>query len=747
MKLHNHVPAKISQECLDLALRSSRVSARQLLNGVPELTFPDDYKLDYLHGLHRIEAAREFLSETDKWWTVDLYLSDLDTNLETCLIEEYSNEEKPSDGEIYRKIRQYKDNFIFRQRWQARLKKTRAKDMTTLLRNEELTEAFDSLLPIYGLWDGMKLTTIHKITPMRCPELITNYLEGIKRFYSDLVEGDEHAMQKIDPATVKAMELRAPRASTKDAKFLYGEIHGARIFSAFSDPEREEIWRRLQMFEGLVPSLGTFFNDVLYLELLVDSVRRLTQIPNNASLIEALQKRFTGVNQEDGLIRIQSKEDTFVHWEGNRADQIDYGIRQLFAFAMREYPSMPRERKGKDLLQQPRARAVPSVLHCFADLASDLGFASNEIKALKQLDTDTRRTYPRSRPILVTSGPGVALSVRCGKPRCRSFEADRNLLFIDHLHDTRQDQGDGITSFYVRKSVYLAFFGRPSETDNATNMGEDTEDADSVLSYYHRQDRDQYQETSGVDQNGGQTQASTAQEERRQEQRRQEQELQRRLEQERLNQERLDQETLELERLERELLERERLEQAELERVKLQERLNYDALKRKELEQEKREQQRQEQLRQEEELQTVLEEERLQRERLERDRLVQDQHEQEKVEIRFKEWKGHCWKALPSIYAHPEDSSEVERIAKKYIRKRFRIFNTELQMLAPRDCFQDVANDRTHTVLLVSQDSLCTDNEMEESAKRVRDDALRILELKRTATDEISKTHHARKRR
>src|SRR4051812_25643589 len=105
-----------------------------------------------------------------------------------------------------------------------------------------------------------------------------NYLERMKKFYSDLVEGDEHAMQKIDPTTVKALELRAPRASTRDARFLYIEIHGGRIFSAFSDPEREEIWRRLQMFEGLVPSLYTFFRDVLYLELLTNSVRRLTKV-------------------------------------------------------------------------------------------------------------------------------------------------------------------------------------------------------------------------------------------------------------------------------------------------------------------------------------------------------------------------------------------------------------------------------------------------------------------------------------
>ncbi|CZS92452.1 uncharacterized protein RAG0_03004 [Rhynchosporium agropyri] len=125
---------------------------------------------------------------------------------------------------------------------------------------------------------------------------------------------------------VKAMELRAPRVLTKDAKFLYSEIHGARIFGAFSDPELEDIWRRLQTFEILVLSLDRFFNDVLYTELLVDSVRRLTQIPSNTSLIEALRKRFTGVNQEDGLIKIQRTEDAFVHWEGNHADQIDYGI-------------------------------------------------------------------------------------------------------------------------------------------------------------------------------------------------------------------------------------------------------------------------------------------------------------------------------------------------------------------------------------------------------------------------------------
>jgi hypothetical protein len=36
-----------------------------------------------------------------------MFLLDANRELKICLIEEYSNEEKPSDGEIYRKIRQY----------------------------------------------------------------------------------------------------------------------------------------------------------------------------------------------------------------------------------------------------------------------------------------------------------------------------------------------------------------------------------------------------------------------------------------------------------------------------------------------------------------------------------------------------------------------------------------------------------------------------------------------------------------
>ena len=79
LEKRNHTEAAVDQASLDAALRSSDVSARELLtnepNGCPKLSFLAGFKLRCLHGQHRIQAAKEFLLPHDKWWTVDLYTS------------------------------------------------------------------------------------------------------------------------------------------------------------------------------------------------------------------------------------------------------------------------------------------------------------------------------------------------------------------------------------------------------------------------------------------------------------------------------------------------------------------------------------------------------------------------------------------------------------------------------------------------------------------------------------------------
>jgi hypothetical protein len=89
------------------------------------------------------------------------------------LEEEYSNEEMASDGDIYRKLRHHRrdQNIGLEMRWKSRLHDRRATNLQALIGNKDLgalTESFDALLDIPGLWDGMTLTSLSKMAAMKC---------------------------------------------------------------------------------------------------------------------------------------------------------------------------------------------------------------------------------------------------------------------------------------------------------------------------------------------------------------------------------------------------------------------------------------------------------------------------------------------------------------------------------------------------------------------------------------------------
>jgi hypothetical protein len=51
---------------------------------------------------------------------------------------------------------------------------------------------------------------------------------------------------------------------------------------------------------------------------------------------------------------------------------------------------------------------------------------------------------------------------RCGILYALDYERDRLSPFIDKLHNTNEEQCDEMSSFFIRRSVYFAFFGKPS---------------------------------------------------------------------------------------------------------------------------------------------------------------------------------------------------------------------------------------------------------------------------------------------
>jgi hypothetical protein len=95
------------------------------------------------------------------------------------------------------------------------------------------------------------------------------------------------------------------------------------------------------------------------------------------NLANAMKRKFTGVNQRQGQLKVQISENKFIYRKGTPEDQIDYGYRQLHAFAMRDWPDMPKEPEKEDPRMKAPTRANLATLRRFADLATELGFHSD----------------------------------------------------------------------------------------------------------------------------------------------------------------------------------------------------------------------------------------------------------------------------------------------------------------------------------------------------------------------------------
>lgn len=97
----------------------------------------------------------------------------MSTELRTTLIEEYANESRPSDGEVYIKIRDYHTlrQFDLEARWWTRLSTAKAKNLKQLLKHCSIAAAFDSLAETPALLEAMRLGGMHKILAMKCDEV------------------------------------------------------------------------------------------------------------------------------------------------------------------------------------------------------------------------------------------------------------------------------------------------------------------------------------------------------------------------------------------------------------------------------------------------------------------------------------------------------------------------------------------------------------------------------------------------
>ena len=180
-------------------------------------------------------------------------------------------------------------------------------------------------------------------------------------------------MQKVDRPTVMALELTAPGACSADARALYGQLRRGQIFGNFNEQDREVIWSEVLSVstDRLIPSFFSFFEDLNYLQGPANCVKRLIPLSGEDSLSRALQQMFSDVNQRTDQCVIQESESRFVFRPGSLADRVDFGRRQIWIGAMRDYLEIPAQRKKarNDLLAKPTNNLSETALCKFAALA------------------------------------------------------------------------------------------------------------------------------------------------------------------------------------------------------------------------------------------------------------------------------------------------------------------------------------------------------------------------------------------
>ncbi|KAI9773214.1 MAG: hypothetical protein M1839_002222 [Geoglossum umbratile] len=398
-------------------------------------------------------------------------------------------------------------------RWWARLKGKR-KDLKMLFTRGNFTDAFDKLLVIPGIWGGLRIGMLHKILALRCDKELLQYLEHILTIWFAILGENPALMCVTDQTTVKALQLKAPGYSKEDLAAIEPRFRTGELFSAVQSPDdRQNIWNNLQQVEGLIPTIESFFEDFKYLaptarivSRLFPKKKRITVYEEKGHTVyEEMYRIFSKRSQKDGEVIVQDSDKTFYIRTGNSTDQFEFGYRQVWLYTWRHFPKLIEECPRKENGQPTPVPQEQSKYrwHELASLANKLGFQSEQINQLMSIDpfmeiahdallkaqgldgyeyeeatfepyqgqianivkTATTRATTTRRPIykkpaLLVNGSGEALERRCGRTFEKAYRNDRKFLFLDVLYDPVVGEGKGISSFYVRSSVYFAFFGR-----------------------------------------------------------------------------------------------------------------------------------------------------------------------------------------------------------------------------------------------------------------------------------------------
>ncbi|KAH7029685.1 uncharacterized protein B0I36DRAFT_228315, partial [Microdochium trichocladiopsis] len=350
----HHVKAVINAETLAVSLQEANITVQQLREQKEpyvQLELPPGTQLQCLQRYEKVLAATEASGGAKDRWTVDLYLDDLSAELRRLFLEEHDYQEAPTDGEFYRKIREYQGvhgqkNPYFERLWLGQLSalsKNRRSLFDQLCRNNAYLQAFDSLLTVPALFSGFRLTVIHQMISMRCEEPAISYLKCMLDMWMKICGSDEYRMREIDPDTVRALQGMAPGACRSDHAYLWEKLKGGQILGNFTEQARAEMWSQICSVSQhtSILSLHTFFEDLKFLKGAADSLKRLLRLDYRDTIKGHLESIYRDESSGEQNCVLQLSDCDYKLLQGPSAARFELAYRQLWLAAFRVYQDLP----------------------------------------------------------------------------------------------------------------------------------------------------------------------------------------------------------------------------------------------------------------------------------------------------------------------------------------------------------------------------------------------------------------------
>ncbi|KAH7065100.1 hypothetical protein B0J12DRAFT_561719 [Macrophomina phaseolina] len=489
----NFVDAVVDDDALQAALAEVALSNADLKSW--SITHPviPLQRVQCLHGLHRIAAARSLLDKNDQWWTgADIFL-DLPKDLGIKVIEGSVNEQPYADGIILRKILLYRreGNEALENKWWARLSTTKQKDLKQLLKKPLFMNALNELLDMPGLWYPIKLGTLHRLLTLRCDEELLRYLQHVRTVWSSILQcgEDQVSAEVVDRLTVERLDLLAPAASERDSKIIENLFRSGEIFGQVSNEAvRGRIKSNLSSVQVLIPTLRSFFENLKYLEPCSLILKRLLDPDDKRSIYRCLKAAYFSPSSQF----IEYAEGR-VHEYSNKTASEDMWTSyvQLWAFCFRNFPNMtslePRKELGKE---KPSTTTNAALWHHLGNLAVKLGFRTEQavifqqespyftlaqqviqsahpgltpdsslVSQIARLLEHTSGDSPERNAVALTSNVTLPVERRCGRPFEDDHIRDREFMFLPIVYETETSHGPDISSFYVKQDLFKSFFG------------------------------------------------------------------------------------------------------------------------------------------------------------------------------------------------------------------------------------------------------------------------------------------------